>query len=271
MNRSAHPPLNPPVCSVRDLTVHLGGTRVLRGVSFAVLSGEWVTLIGPNGAGKTTVLRAISGLVPCDGTVTLWGTPVAAMSRRERARRIAYVPQVPTIPPGMSVLEYVLLGRTPYIAPLGRESETDLRVARDALDRVDLAGYAKRMLGTLSGGERQRAVLARAFAQQSALVLLDEPTAALDIGHQQDVLELVDSLRRTDGLTVISTMHDLTAVGEYADRLLLLAGGDVAAEGIPDEVLTQANLERFYGARVRVIRLDPDGRGPVVVPIRDGD
>jgi iron complex transport system ATP-binding protein len=175
------------------------------------------------------------------------------------------VPQNPIVPPGIRVLDYVLLGRTPYIAPLGRESRSDLSVVNDVLERLDLAAFADRPLETLSGGERQRAFLARALAQEAPLLLLDEPTAALDIGHQQDVLELVDGLRRDRDLTVLATMHELSIAGEYADRLVLLANGRVAVYGTPEEVLTEAVLAEHYGARVRVV---PGEHGPLVVPIR---
>src|SRR5262249_11116945 len=157
------------------------------------------------------------------------------MPRRQRARLLATVPQQPTVPPGMSVLDYVLLGRTPYIRPLGRESTSDIGVVERVLGRLDLDGFAARPLETLSGGERQRAFLARALAQGASILLLDEPTSALDIGHQQAVLNLVDELRAEAGLTVLATMHDLSLAGEYADRLVLLAGGRVVATGTPSQ------------------------------------
>jgi iron complex transport system ATP-binding protein len=165
----------------------------------------------------------------------------------------------------MAVFDYVLLGRTPYIAPLGRESASDLAAVADVLDRLDLAGFADRPLATLSGGERQRVFLARALAQGATLLLLDEPTSALDIGHQQEVLELVDQLRRDAALTVLATMHDLSIAGEYADRLVLLAGGRVVAAGTPREVLTEELLATHYRARVRVVDGD---QGPLIVPVR---
>src|SRR5206468_2498861 len=143
------------------------------------------------------------------------------------------------VPVGMSVLDYVLLGRTPYIAPLGRESRADLDAVQAVLERLDLTGFAARPLERLSGGERQRVILARALAQGATLLLLDEPTTALDIGHQQEVLELVDELRRDRGLTVLASMHDLSVAGEYADRLVLLSRGRVVAAGTPREVLTE--------------------------------
>jgi iron complex transport system ATP-binding protein len=163
------------------------------------------------------------------------------------------------------VLDYVLLGRTPYIPPLGRESATDLAAVQTVLDRLDLTRFAGRRLESLSGGERQTAFLARALAQGATLLLLDEPTTALDIGHQQEVLDLVDQLRRDAGLTVVSTMHDLVVAGEYADHLVLLANGRVVAAGPPRDVLTEELLRVHYRARVSVIDV---GQGPLVVPVR---
>ncbi|MGA8115808.1 MAG: ABC transporter ATP-binding protein [Actinocatenispora sp.] len=255
--------------SARGVGVRIGPATLLSDVDVDVAPGEWLTVIGPNGAGKSTLLRALAGLAAHDGTVRIDDVPVERLHRRTRARLMALVPQTPVVPPGMSVLDYALLGRTPYIPPLGRESGTDLDAVHRVLDRLDLTGLAGRELSTLSGGERQRVYLARALAQGAGLLLLDEPTTALDIGHQQDVLELVDELRTaTDGtaaLTVVATMHDLSVAGEYADRILLLSGGRVAAVGTPAEVLTAELLSRHYRASVRII----DGaRGPLVVPTR---
>lgn len=250
---------------VRGLRVSLDRAEILRGVDLTVAVGEWVTVIGPNGAGKSTLLRAIAGLVPAAGEIRLLGRRLTARGRRERARLLATVPQQPVVPPGMVVFDYTLLGRNPYLPPLGRESDSDLAVVTKVLSRLDLTDLAGRRLETLSGGERQRVFLARALAQEPHVLLLDEPTSALDIGHQQEVLELVDTLRREHHLTVVTTMHDLSIAGEYADRLVLLAEGKVVANGPATEVLTEELLARYYRARVRIV---PGGRGPAVVPIR---
>ncbi|WP_262283373.1 ABC transporter ATP-binding protein [Micromonospora sp. MA102] len=257
--------MSAPAVELRDLRIDLGGTPILAGVELTVAVGEWVTVIGPNGAGKSTLLRAVGGLLPAPGAVSLFGTPINSLRRRDRARVVATVAQSPVVPAGMSVLDYVLLGRTPYIPALGRESAADLAAVHEVLDRLDLGAFGRRELATLSGGERQRVFLARALAQGATLLLLDEPTSALDIGHQQEVLELVDQLRREHRLTVLATMHDLSIAGEYADRLVLLADGRVAAAGPPQEVLTEALLARHYRANIRVI---PGEHGPLVVPVR---
>jgi iron complex transport system ATP-binding protein len=253
------------VISARSLRVLLGGTVIVDGVDLDVAAGQWVTIIGPNGAGKSTVLRAVGGLLPFRGAVSLDGIPLDRLPRRERARTVATVMQAPVVPPGMLVLDYVLLGRTPYIPALGRESASDLAVVDEVLTALDLVQLQARRLDTLSGGERQRVFLARALAQGARILLLDEPTSALDIGHQQEVLELVDRLRRERGLTVLATMHDLSIAGEYADRMVLLAGGRVVAAGTAREVLTEELLARHYRVRVRVIDGD---QGPLVVPVR---
>lgn len=254
-----------PVLDVLDVRVTLGGATILDGVDLTVTAGEWVAVIGPNGAGKSTLLRAVGGLLPAAGAISIFGTPTERLSRRQRARLVATVAQSPVVPAGMAVFDYVLLGRTPYIAPLGRESAADLAAASEVLAQLDLHRFASRQLDTLSGGERQRVFLARALAQGAPLLLLDEPTTALDIGHQQEVLDLVDELRRDRGLTVLATMHDLSIAGEYADRMVLLANGRVVATGTPREVLTEELLATHYGARVRVIDGD---HGPLVVPVR---
>ena len=248
------------------VTVELGGTRVLDDVSLAVASGEWLSIVGPNGAGKTTLLRWLAGLASGPGDLHLDGRPAGSLRRRERARLVALVPQAPIIPEGMSVADYVLLGRNPHISPLGVEGAHDLAAVHDALAHLDLVDMAGRIVSTLSGGERQRVLIARALAQGSPIVLLDEPTTALDVGHQQQVLELVDELREVHGLSVVSTMHDLTLAGQYADRLVLLDRGRVVVDGAAADVLTEDNLARYYGARVRIIH---DGDQPVILPFRE--
>jgi len=253
------------VIRAEGLTADLGGVRVLDGVDLVVAPGEWVTVVGPNGAGKSTLLRALAGLVAHRGEVVLAGAPARSLSRRERARLVALVPQTPVVPDGMRVTDYVLLGRTPHLRALAAHGAADLAAARAALERLDLVGLADRPVASLSGGERQRVLLARALAQAAPVVLLDEPTTALDVGHQQQVLELVDDLRRDGRLTVLSTMHDLTLAGQYAGRVALLDAGRVVAEGRPADVLTEDALARHYDARVRV--LAQDGH-PVVVPLR---
>ena len=250
---------------VRDLAVDLDRTPILHGVSCAAGSGGWLALIGPNGAGKTTLLRAVAGLLPHRGEVLLDGDG-GSLSGRDRARLIAYVPQEPVLPPDMTVAEYVLLGRTPYISYLGGPARSDRAAAGRAAERLGVSVFAGRRLASLSGGERKRVVLARALAQDPKVLLLDEPTSSLDIGHQQQVLDLVDELRRAGGLTVLSTLHDLTTAGQYADHLVLLHEGRIEAAGPAASVLTEERIARVYAAHVAV-RTDPAGR-PVITPVR---
>jgi len=247
------------------VSVTLDRAEVLRGVSGRVQAGEWLTVIGPNGAGKTSALRALAGLAAYEGEVYINGQDARRLGRRAVARLLAFVPQKPETPAALTVAEYVLLGRTPHIAYLGGESRRDREAAAQALRRLELEHFAERPLGSLSGGELQRAVLARALAQEAPVLLLDEPTTALDLGRQQLVLELVDELRR-DGLTVVTTMHDLTLAGQYAERLVLLNEGSVVAEGTATEVLSAPNVAAHYAANVRIVE---DERGGVfVLPVR---
>jgi iron complex transport system ATP-binding protein len=249
----------------RDLWVRFGPVAAVRELSLRAESGGWTALIGPNGAGKTSALRALAGLVPYDGEVLLDGRDARRLGRRAVARLVAFVPQKPETPPALTVAEYVLLGRTPHIPYLGGESRRDREAAGRALRRLELEGFAERLLGSLSGGELQRAVLARALAQEAPVLLLDEPTTALDLGRQQLVLELVDTLRGDGRLTVVTTMHDLTLAGQYAERLVLLDGGLVVAEGTAKEVLSAPNVAAHYGANVRVVE---DEAGVFVLPVR---
>ena len=249
-----------------DLTVSYNGIDAVVGFNDLLHSGEWLCLIGPNGAGKSSVLRAAAGLVPYTGSVAINQTEIPAASARWRAQHIAYVPQAPVIPTDMSVYEYVLLGRNPYINYFSSETSHDRDVIDRVLDRLDLVQFSARKLGTLSGGEVQRLVIARALAQEAPVLLLDEPTSALDIGHQQQALELVDSLRREQGLTIISAMHDLTLAGLYADRLVLMHEGHRVAEGTAKQVLRSETLAEFYGVSARVHH-EADGT-VVVIPQR---
>ena len=244
--------------AIAGLDVTLDGAAILRDVTVRAEPGTWLGVIGPNGAGKSTLLHAVCGVVPYHGSITFGGESIATLDRRARARHVALVTQSPTVPIGITVVDYVLLGRTPHRTALSSVSRTDRHVVRTVVDQLDLGRFVNRRLATLSGGERQRVFLARALAQQSAIVLLDEPTAALDIGHQAEVLDLIDQLRRDLGLTIVTTLHDLTLAGRYPDTLAMLAGGRVVAQGNPCDVLTPALIEQHYGAPVRVLHDNGD-------------
>jgi iron complex transport system ATP-binding protein len=260
-------PVSTPAVALRSVSVSLGGARIVEGITLSADEGEWLTLIGPNGAGKSTLLRAIAQLVPFGGSIRLGGGEAGGLGRRELARRIAFVPQSPLLPPEMRVREYVLLGRTPYIGTFATERRADHEAADRALRRLELLELAERPLRTLSGGEQQRTVLARALAQEAALLLLDEPTAALDLGRQQQVLELVAELRLHGRLTVVSAMHELTLAAQYADRLALVSGGRLVAAGPPREIATRELIAEHYNARVEVI--GESGEPIAVIPVRE--
>ncbi len=227
--------------TLSGISVSYDGVKVVENLDMQVSSGEWLSLIGPNGAGKTTVLRAIARLTPFEGDIRLGEQPVMQLGARDLARVVAMLPQEPQMPSGMTVSQYVLLGRSPHLGYLARESPRDHRIVADILRRLSLDTMAARPLEHLSGGERQRVAIARALAQQAPVLLIDEPTTSLDVGRQQEVLELVDQLRAEDGLTVIAAMHELTLAGEPA-------------------------ISEHYRARVRVVSLN--GAGHAVVPVR---
>ena len=252
---------------MRDVSIAYESNLAVSGFELSVAEGEWVSLIGPNGAGKTSILRALARLVTFTGDISIGNTPVSALSGRELARRVAVVLQDPHMPGGMTVSQYTMLGRSPHLNYFGREGRGDRAIVADILDRLSLRKLAGRSLDQLSGGERQRTAIGRALAQQAAILLVDEPTTALDVGRQQEVLELIDGLRTERGLTVIAAMHDLTLAGQYADRLALMVGGKLVKEGAPSEVLTEASITSHYGAQVRIF--DMNGSGRAVVPIRE--
>lgn len=249
-----------------NVGISYSGRTAVADFTDTVRPGEWLCVIGPNGAGKSSLLRAIAGVAPHSGRILIDGSPLTARSSRRRAQLVAYVPQLPVLPSGMTGGEYVLLGRNPFVTHFGNESTLDHSMVDDVIDRLDLSQLASRDVDTLSGGERQRLVIARAIAQEAPILLLDEPTSALDIGHQQQALELVDKLRREHGLTVVSAMHDLTLAGIYSDRLVLMHAGYCVARGPAEEVLRPETLGEFYGVSVRVHR-EPDGT-IIVVPNR---
>jgi iron complex transport system ATP-binding protein len=248
----------------RDVRVSRGRREVVHSVSLQVEAGSWVSVVGPNGAGKSSFLLALAGLLPSDGDVTIDGRTLRERSARERARLIALVPQQPVVPDALTVAEYVLLGRTPHLSLFGSEARSDHAMADTVLAKVDLAWASDRLVSTLSGGEFHRAVVGRALAQEARVLLLDEPTSGLDLGHQVQVLELVDTLRRSEGITVVSAMHDLTLAARYSDLVALLVEGELVAEGPPEAVLRADVLERHYGVPVHVLR-GPGGE-LIVVP-----
>ena len=243
-------------CSASNITVRVDRKTILNDVSLTVAPREWVTIVGPNGAGKSTLLSVLAGLRTGAGKVCLGGREVSSMSPRERALLAAYVPQHPEVPAGMSVQNYVLIGRTPHLSVLGVEGRDDYEVVDRVMHQLDLSHLAHRTLDSLSGGELQRCHLARAIAQHASVVFFDEPTTALDLGHQQQVLELINGLQESQDLTVVMTMHDLSLASQYSDRVFLLGEGKIAAHGRPKDVLDSERLSSLYGARIAVLEVD---------------
>ncbi len=254
-----------PALAWRAVSVELGGAAVLSQVSLEVPAGAWLSLVGPNGAGKTTLLRTLSAAVRASGAVELDGCDAGRLSPRERAQRVAVVPQHPVVPTGMAVFDYVALGRAPYQGLRCSPSRADRRRTVAVLQRLDLDTLSTRRVDTLSGGERQRVVLARALAQETPVLVLDEPTAALDAGHQLDVLELLADLRTERELTVVTTVHDLSVAGQFADVVAVLARGHLVAHGTPATVLTPQLLAEHWGVHADT---DIDEHGGVTVTVR---
>ncbi len=254
------------VLKVEDLIVAYGPRQVLHGVSLEVHAGEIVTLIGPNGSGKSTLIRAVSGVIPIEsGEVMIDGLSLRRLPTAERARRLAVVPQARNLPPAFTVYESILLGRTPYLGWLGRAGPADHERVQHALESTQMSALAERRVGELSGGEQQRVLLARALAQDTPVMLLDEPITHLDLQHRERLIRLVRELAVRRGLTVLMVLHDLNLTAMYADRIALLVEGRIEAVGTPAEVLTEANLTRIYDIRVRVIP-HPEYGTPLVLP-----
>ncbi len=253
---------------IENLSVFYGPRPVLHGVTLEVASGEVLGLIGPNGAGKSTLIRAVSGVIPvAGGRVRANGDDLLALPVLQRARRVAVVPQAVTLPPAFTVWETVLLGRTPYLNFLGQISRRDEDIGRAALARVDALDLAERRVGELSGGEQQRVLLARALAQSTPILLMDEPTVHLDLHYQIGLLEQIRSLAHGDGLAVLLALHDLNLAARYADRLALLVEGRIEAVGWPRQVLTPDLLSAAYQLPVEVIA-HPLSDAPLVLPGR---
>jgi iron complex transport system ATP-binding protein len=226
---------------------------VLQDISFQVGKGEFIGVIGPNGSGKSTLLKVLYRLLsPQQGEVLVEFVPLKRMSRAEIAKRIAVVAQetYPLFP--FRVIEIVLMGRSPYLGYLMFESEKDLEIAKKAMKWTEILNFSERPIDELSGGERKRVFIARALAQEPEVILLDEPTANLDIHHQIEFLDLILSLNREKGLTIVMATHDMNIAAEFCDRLILLRQGTIYKMGSPKEVITEENIERVYGCQVLV-------------------
>lgn len=244
-----------------NVNVSINSTRILREVSLRIEAGEFLGIIGPNGSGKSTLLKTLAGiLLPVSGLVSLDGRDLARLRGREIARRVAIVPQDNPIAFDYSVQEVVLMGRSPHLGRFELERSRDLEIVAEALKRTNLIHLADRSIEALSGGERQRAMIARALAQQTDILFLDEPTAHLDINYQVQILHLVKRENALHGKTVVVVLHDLNLAAEFCDRLIMLKEGRVHASGTPEEVVTAENFQSVYGTAVWVRRHPTSGR-----------
>jgi len=251
---------------VKGLSVRAGARTLISDVTLDFEPGTWSTIIGPNGAGKTTLVETIAGLRrPSLGSVSILGEALAEMNERARALRVSLVPQHPVVPSGMRVYDYVALGRVAHHGLFHPASARDRAVIDSVVERLSLGEFRDRDVATLSGGERQRTVLARALTQSTMVVVLDEPITGLDLRHQMDMLELMESEVHECGITVVATLHDLTLAGQFADRLVLLDAGAVVLDGPAATVIRSDELAKCYGMNLRVV--DVDG-ADVVVPVR---
>lgn len=249
----------------RALALGYGARRVIEDVSLAVEPGRFTVILGPNGCGKSTLLRALAGQIrPVAGRVTLAGRPLRDYGARGLARRLGFLPQAPVAPEGTSVSALVRLGRHPHRGPLSAWSAADRAACDRALAATGMADLAEASLEALSGGQRQRAWIAMSLAQETPLLLLDEPTTYLDLAHQVEVLETLHALTR-QGRGMVAVLHDLQLAARYGDRLVLLDRGRVRAEGTPAEVLSAALVEEVFGLPVRILD-DPETGRPLPIP-----
>ncbi|MEA4909531.1 MAG: ABC transporter ATP-binding protein [Anaerolineaceae bacterium] len=251
---------------IENLCVSYGDHLALSGVSLRLEAGEVLAVIGPNGAGKSTLVRALSGVLPVhNGHVRFDGRDLLAQSSQERARVMAVVPQAHQLPPAFTAWDTVLLGRTPYLNWFGQLSPRDEDLARRAMQRTSTLHLAHRRVGELSGGEQQRLLLARALTQAAPVLLMDEPTAHLDLQYQVHILDQVRRLARQEGLSVLVVLHDLNLVARYAGRVALLVDGCLAKCGPVDEVLTESVLSPAYGIPLQVIHSGQHPT-PIILP-----
>jgi len=251
---------------IESLTVAYGQKTAVEGVSLEVFPGEIFALIGPNGAGKSTLIRAISGVIPsASGRVLVNGDDLAGFSAIRRARTLAVVPQARQLGGAFTVEQAVMMGRTPYLGWLGREGETDREAVRLALEQTFLEAFADRQIANLSGGEQQRVLLARALAQATPVLLLDEPTSHLDLQHQTNLLSLVKELARAQKLAVLMALHDLNLVSFYADKVALIVHGRIQIMGQPGQVIRAEHISAAYQTPVDIV-YHPVTGAPLIFP-----
>lgn len=233
---------------MQDVSLGYDRKVVLRDLTLQVVSGEMVGLIGPNGSGKSTIIRALSGVIsPYSGKILLEGMDISSISRQDLARLLGVVPQMTPLPAVFTAFEMVLMGRNPHLGLFQHEGTRDFNIARSAMTRTKTQALADRRVGELSGGELQSLLIARVLTQETEVILLDEPTANLDIGRQVEIFDLIKNLCVEDNVTVIAAIHDLNLASQFCNRLIMINNGQVYADGTPDEVITKQNIEHVYG------------------------
>ncbi len=235
------------ILKVNDVSFDYSGSIVIEDISFSVPPGEVLGILGPNGCGKTTLLKILNRNIKSPtGDVSIEGQGITDMSKRDIAQKIAVVPQNNEISFSFTVTDIVMMGRMPNLERFQNESEEDLRIVFDSMEKTNIIGFADRFINQLSGGERQRVIIARALAQQPKILLMDEPTLHLDVNHQLEVLDLVHDLSRDEGLTVVLVSHDLSLVARYCDKVILIHDHNILAAGDVKEVLTDENMRKVF-------------------------
>jgi iron complex transport system ATP-binding protein len=251
--------------AVQNVWLGYSHKEILRDVTFQVLPGEMVGLIGPNGCGKSTIIRALTRIIsPYRGRIFLDGKDIVSIDRQELSRLLGVVPQIPLLPSAFTAFEVVLMGRNPHLGLFQYESQQEMDIAWNAMERTMTQHLAGRRVGELSGGEIQCLLIARALTQETKAILLDEPTANLDIGRQIEILNLIKNLCLENNLAVMAALHDLNLAAQYCDRLVLIYKGQVHAQGTPSEVITTENIKEVYGAEGCVYR-HPASKLPAVL------
>lgn len=254
-----------PTLTGADLRIGYGGSAIIDGVDVAIPPGELTVIIGPNACGKSTLLRSLARLLkPETGNVLLDGADIRSMPTKELARRLGLLPQTPIAPDGITVQDLVSRGRYPHQSLLRSWSVSDEAAVTDALAATEVTDLADRRVDELSGGQRQRVWIAMALAQETAMLLLDEPTTFLDIGHQNDVMELISGMQ--DGeRTIVAVLHDINQASRFATHLIAMKDGQIVAEGAPSDIVNPSLIKELFGLSARVI-IDPVYGCPVVLP-----
>ena len=251
---------------MQNVTLAYGHKLVVEDITLHAMPGEMVGLVGPNGSGKSTIIKALSRVISLySGKILLNGRNILEIPRKDLARLLGVVPQMLLLPSIFTAFEIVLMGRNPHLGLFQYESQRDLAIAWGAMERTSTQHLAERRINELSGGEIQCVVIARALTQQTEIILLDEPTANLDISRQIEILDLIKSLCRENKMTVIAALHDLNLASQYCDQLVLINNGQVHAVGIPKEVINSTNIKAVYGAE-SCVYAHPANDLPIVLP-----